>query len=70
MSPTFVRPVGVMELWQWLGLLLTLVVAYAVGKLVNLFFYGVLRRCPWPGRSWFFLVVVPGVQPGGGIASG
>mgnify|MGYP003146135181 FL=1 len=44
MSPTFVRPVGVMELWQWLGLLLTLVVAYAVGKLVNLFFYGVLKR--------------------------
>src|SRR5690606_18069495 len=57
----FVRPLGPMEVWQWLGLLLVLAFAYGLGKVLNAIFHALVlnrfRRAsgPWTIVHWLFL---------------
>ena len=60
-SMGFVRQLGPMELWQWLGLLLVLGGAYALGRVVNAIFYALVLRRFVPASEqqglvrWLFL---------------
>lgn len=38
-STAMIRQLGPMEAWQWLGLLVVIVIAYILGKLLNVLFY-------------------------------
>lgn len=57
----FVRQLGPMEVWQWLGLLLVLAFAYGLGKVLNAIFHALVlnrfRRAsgPWTIVHWLFL---------------
>lgn len=57
----FIRQLGPMEIWQWLGLLVVLVFAYSLGKILNVLFYAiVLARFQSPSEQqpvvrWLFL---------------